>query len=109
MIFGAELSIRTIQKNDRGRQGRGRILLIRDKIKKSQLETKLSNQRKLGQVITKDKDVEKQEMSVYIQKYMRGIMARKYVESLREEEMEFLGMIPKKKPLMNNWVDPVDE
>lgn len=83
-------------------------MLIRDKIKKSQEEAKLTNQRKQGLVITKDKDVEKQEMSVYIQKYMRGIMARKYVESLREEEMEFLGMIPKKKPLMNNWIDPVD-
>ena len=48
-------------------------------------------------------------MSVYIQKYMRGIMARKHVESLREEEMCFLGMIPKKKPMMNNWMDPVEE
>ena len=35
-------------------------------------------------------------------------MARKYVEDLRQEEMEFLGMVRKPKPLQNNWVDPID-
>ena len=40
---------------------------------------------------------------------MRGILARKHVESLRQEEMEFLGMIKRRKPMTNNWVDPIDQ
>jgi len=34
---------------------------------------------------------------VFIQRRVRGILARKYVDRLREEEMEFLGMCRKKK------------
>lgn len=37
------------------------------------------------------------ESCVFIQRRIRGILARKYVDRLREEEMEFLGMSRKKK------------
>lgn len=37
------------------------------------------------------------EASIFIQRRVRGILARKYVERMREEEMEFLGMCRKKK------------
>ena len=38
---------------------------------------------------------------------MRGILARKYVERLRSEEMEFLGMQRKKKSLEEERNDPI--
>ena len=38
---------------------------------------------------------------------MRGILARKYVERLRSEEMEFLGMQRKKKSLEQERNDPI--
>jgi hypothetical protein len=36
-------------------------------------------------------------------------LARKYVEGLRNEEMEFLGMSRKKPLLMEGDKDPIDE
>jgi len=38
---------------------------------------------------------------------MRGILARKYVERLRLEEMEFLGMVKKQKTPDEERNDPV--
>ena len=38
---------------------------------------------------------------------MRGILARKYVEGLRQEEMEFLGMTRKKKTPEEELNDPI--
>jgi len=38
---------------------------------------------------------------------MRGILARKYVERLREDEMEFLGMVQKKKTPEQERLDPI--
>lgn len=37
------------------------------------------------------------ECSVFIQKRIRGILGRKHVQEMRDEEMEFLGMVKKKK------------
>jgi hypothetical protein len=38
---------------------------------------------------------------------MRGIIARKYVENLRIEEMEFLGMAKRKKTKEEERNDPI--
>lgn len=43
---------------------------------------------------------------VFIQRRIRGILARKYVERMREEEMEFLGMCRKKKTPEEMLRDP---
>ena len=40
---------------------------------------------------------------------MRGILARKEVEKLRQKEMEFLGMIRKKKTFDEEQNDPIDQ
>ena len=39
---------------------------------------------------------------------MQGILARKYVEGLRNEEMEFLGMSRKKPIMTESTRDPLD-
>jgi hypothetical protein len=44
---------------------------------------------------------------VFIQRRIRGILSRKYVEKLREDEMEFLGMQRKKKTLLEIENDPI--
>ena len=38
---------------------------------------------------------------------MRGILARKYVDKLRVEEMEFLGMVRRKKTPEEELNDPI--
>lgn len=106
--YGAEFSICLIQKNDRGRQGRDRIMLIFNSIKKSQLEQIESLERKQGKLPARDKDNETQDKTVFIQSRMRGILARKQVDELRQKEMEFLGMIRPQKPVVNNWMSAED-
>ena len=52
------------------------------------------------------------ESCVFMQRRIRGILARKYVERMREEEMEFLGMCRKKKSpaeLMNDPLKKMNE
>ena len=52
------------------------------------------------------------ESCCFIQRRIRGILARKYVDRLREEEMEFLGMSRKKKTpteLMNDPIAKMEE
>lgn len=46
------------------------------------------------------------EASCNIQRRIRGILARKHVERMREEEMEFLGMCRKKKTPADLMADP---
>jgi len=45
--------------------------------------------------------------SVLLQRRIRGILARKFVERLRTEEMEFLGMARKKKTPEEERNDPI--
>lgn len=44
-----------------------------------------------------------------VQRRMQGILARKYVEGLRNEEMEFLGMSRKKPTFLEDTKDPIEE
>lgn len=53
------------------------------------------------------KDNQENESCVFIQKRLRGILSRKYVEKLRGEEMEFLGMMRKKKTPDEERNDPI--
>jgi hypothetical protein len=55
-----------------------------------------------------DQDQVIEEAIIKVQRRLRGLLARKYVDDLRQEEMIFLGMVRKPKPLTNNWVDPVE-
>lgn len=90
-------AIRLIQKNERGRQGRFRIMVIlkQQKIKRQNAEV----QKKIreGKMLEKTQEQTMSESSVKIQRRLRGIIARKRVEEMRQEEMIFLGMARKPK------------
>lgn len=60
-----------------------------------------------GKLAEKDKDNQENESCVIIQQRMRGILARKQVELLRTEEMQFLGMQKKKKTAEEERNDPI--
>lgn len=86
-----------IQKNERGRQGRLRIQQIL-----SQHLTKLQNdenRRKVreGKMPEATAQEKEQIAAEYVQRRIRGILARKQVEQMRQEEMIFLGMQRKPK------------
>lgn len=85
--------MRLIQKNERGRQGRKRALQYlegwKNKLKKEQ-------QRQEAYQTGKDynEEDEKRNAIVVIQKVFKAYKARKRVESIREDELIFLGMAP---------------
>jgi len=60
-----------------------------------------------GKIKEENKDQRETDASVLLQRRMRGILARKTVESMREEEMEFLGMKRKKKTPEEMLNDPI--
>jgi len=94
-----ENAIWTIQKNERGRQGIEIGLELKQQKKalaKKQLKTK-----NIAEGKVEDESNETDEALIVIQKYYRGYIARKKVEEIREEEMEFLGM-KKEVPLETN-------
>lgn len=83
-------------------------MLILKKFEDSFKESELKRKRREGVAVpelTKDQ----QELSAcqLIQQRMRGIIARKYIEKLRLEEMEFLGMARKKKTNEEERNDPI--
>jgi len=45
--------------------------------------------------------------TAFIQRRIRGILARKYVDRMRDEEMEFLGMTKKKRTVEEVRNDPI--
>jgi hypothetical protein len=60
-----------------------------------------------GKVPQVNKDNQENDACLTIQQRMRGILARKFVERLRSEEMEFLGMQRKKKTPEEERNDPI--
>lgn len=56
---------------------------------------------------TQKTENQENEACVFIQRRIRGILARKFVDRLREEEMEFLGMSRKKRNPMELLKDPL--
>lgn len=101
-------AIRLIQKNERGRQGRYRIMLILKGIKKQKLDLEQERKMKEGVIERKTRDQQENEATLFIQRRLRGILARKRIEDMRQEEMVFLGMArkPRTKEELRN--DPVE-
>lgn len=88
-----ETAVRIIQKNERGRQGIEFALKLKYK-KKEELKKK----KQLQQNSEISDDNTREEAIMVVQKYYRGYKAREYVDKLRQDEFEFLGM---KKPLLD--------
>jgi hypothetical protein len=85
-------AIRMIQKNDRGRQYRKRIS---DLIK---LMKNLGNAGGAPKILNPNaQDLSEDEACIRFQKLFRGILDRKKIEEIRNEELVFLGMAPKPK------------
>jgi hypothetical protein len=102
-------AIRLIQKNERGRQGRNRYLDFMNKINKQM--SSMDNRKKLhnGNLIKATSEQAEDESAKIVQCHIRGILARKEIEKMREEEMIFLGM--KRKPKSDDEIknDPIKE
>lgn len=90
--LGTTFAIRMIQKNDRGRQGRNRLHLIHKTFTDSQKEDEQTEQRRKGLIPQKDTAQLQVEATINLQRRMQGILARKFVDGIRDEEMEFLGI-----------------
>lgn len=92
-----ETAIRIIQKIERGRQGIVRALKAAYYQKR---EIKKLNKKKEAQGNENfefdDSENQKREQVIMIQKTIKGFMARRLVDAMREKELEFLGI--KKKP-----------
>ena len=85
MHISLEEAIETIQRNERGRQGKGRAILM-----KSVLEEKKRNNAQTGQKLDIPEDV----AASNIQKLFRGYAARVMAAKSRDEELIFIGMKP---------------
>lgn len=95
-------AIRLIQKNERGRQGRWRMLFIVNTKRQEEQEREMFQKIKEGLIKEKSKDEMENEATLVIQRRMRGIIARKRIDEIRQEEMVFLGMSRKPR------VDPIN-
>ena len=62
---------------------------------------------KEGKIVKESEENRNINACVFTQRRVRGILARKQVERLREEEMEFLGMRRKKKTPEEERNDPI--
>ena len=82
-------------------------MIIYKKLQASILEVERLRQLREGKISEPTKDNQENDFSVVIQKRFRGILARKQVERLRAEEMEFLGMQRRKKTQEEERNDPI--
>mmetsp|Transcript_7758 Transcript_7758/g.9342 ORF Transcript_7758/g.9342 Transcript_7758/m.9342 type:complete len:148 (-) Transcript_7758:1892-2335(-) len=100
-------AIRLIQKNERGRQGRGRYLdalqKITSAIKTSDIRKRMHN----GKMLAPTKQENEEHAAEITQCLIRGILARKTIEKMRQEEMIFLGMQRKPKTEEEKKNDPI--
>ena len=81
--------------------------MIFKRIKQSYLEAKRQRDVREGKT-TEEPGVNQESQSVaFIQRRIRGILARKHVDRMRDEEMEFLGMTKKKKTAEEIRNDPI--
>jgi len=102
-------AIRLIQKNERGRQGRFRIMTMLKMFKQKKLDHEIKKQIREGIIKEETKEVQENRASILVQKRLRGILARKRVEELRQEEMVFLGMARKPKTQEEMKDDPIQK
>jgi len=99
-----------IQKNERGRQGRVRVQQIQrqtlDKLISEETKRKV-REGKMPEATHQEKE---QIAAEFVQRRIRGILARKQVEAMRQEEMIFLGMQRKPKTAAELALDdPIKE
>jgi hypothetical protein len=78
---------------------------LQEKVLNEQMMRKLREGK--GKAPEPNRENRENDSCVFIQKRLRGILARKHVERLRVEEMEFLGMIRKKKTPEEERNDPI--
>lgn len=87
-----------IQKIERGRQGIVRALKAtyfkRKEQKKNEKKEQRKNEKK-GDFDVDDAEELKKEQVTNIQKTIRGFLARRKVEKIRDQELLFLGMLKK--------------
>ena len=76
-------AIRLIQKNDRGRQGRQRIMLILKQLQATIQQADMMRKLREGKLAEPNRENQENEACVFLQKRMRGILSRKYVERIR--------------------------
>ena len=91
-------AIRLIQKNERGRQGRGRYLDALQKLNTLKKTTENTQRLRNGKLQQQTKQEAEDQAAETIQNHIRGILARKKIEGIRDEEMIFLGMKRKPRP-----------
>lgn len=88
-----DIAIRVIQNNERGRQGIARIhqikKIIRDQKKEKDMQKMI---KRGGGRMQEGQQAKEQKATENTQRRIRGILARKQVQAMREEEMVFLGM-----------------
>ena len=102
-------AIRLIQKNERGRQGRGRYLDALQKITSAMKTNDIKKRMHNGKMLAPTKQENEEHAAEVTQCLIRGILARKTIEKMRAEEMIFLGMERKPKTEDEKKNDPLDE
>lgn len=85
-------AILLIQKNERGRQGRNRITQINMQHIAKVLADNTKRMVREGKLPEANSQEKEQIAAEFVQRRIRGILARKQVEEMRAEEMMFLGM-----------------
>lgn len=90
------MAIRLVQKNERGRQWRQRLLKIisirRKALKEAELKRRIKEGLEMASATEKDNRA-----TLLIQKRLKGLIARADIEKMRQEELQFLGMMEKTK------------
>ena len=102
-------AIRLIQKNERGRQGRGRYLDALQKINSALKTNDVRKRMHNGKMVAPTKQEAEEASGEVIQSRIRGVLARKTIEKMRQEEMIFLGMQRKPKTEEEKKNDPIKE
>jgi hypothetical protein len=83
-------------------------MLILKNLKAKKLENEMNRKIREGLIKEQSRAQQENDATLFIQKRLRGIIARKQVEKMRQEEMVFLGMArkPKTKEELKN--DPIE-
>ncbi len=92
------MAIRQIQKNERGRQWRQRLLKIISIRRKALKDAETRRRIKEGLETASDEEKERR-ATVLVQKRMKALIARMKTEKMRQEELYFLGMVERPKTL----------
>eukprot|EP00831_Metopus_contortus_P056257 TRINITY_DN47_c0_g1_i6.p2 TRINITY_DN47_c0_g1~~TRINITY_DN47_c0_g1_i6.p2 ORF type:complete len:392 (-),score=135.85 TRINITY_DN47_c0_g1_i6:1317-2492(-) len=90
------MAIRQIQKNERGRQWRTRLLKIIAITRKIFKDNEKKKRIKEGLELATDEEKEKK-ATLLTQKRLRGLLDRRKVNEMRQQELYFLGMSQKPK------------